>query len=45
MFFILRQENGQLAEGWEVDSDLGFLQALGVVDYTDSGKPLGEVFK
>lgn len=45
MVFIWRIENGQLAEGWEVDSDLGFLQGLGVVEYTELGKPLEEVFK
>ncbi|MEA1902865.1 MAG: ester cyclase [Actinomycetota bacterium] len=45
MVFIWRLKDGQLAEGWEVDADLGFLQQLGVVEYTELGKPLGEVFR
>ncbi len=45
MVFIWRIENGQLAEGWEVDADLPFLQKLGVVAFTELGKPLEEVFK
>jgi len=45
MVFIWRIENGQLAEGWEVDGDLPFLMQLGVVAYTELGKPLEEVFK
>lgn len=45
MVFIWRIENGQLVEGWEVDGDLPFLMQLGVVEYTDLGKPLEEVFK
>ena len=45
MVFIWRLEDGKLAEGWEVDSDLGFLKALGVVEYTELGKPLEEVFR
>jgi len=45
MVFIWRIEDGRLAEGWEVDADLAFLQALGVVAYTELGKPLEEVFK
>ncbi|MCP4304374.1 MAG: hypothetical protein GY788_05750 [bacterium] len=42
---LWRIENGQLAEGWEVHADLPFLQALGVVAYTEFGKPLEEVFR
>ena len=45
MVFIWRIENGQLAEGWEVDADLPFLKKLGVVGFTDLGKPLEEVFR
>ena len=45
MVFIWRIENGQLAEGWEVDADLPFLQKLGVVAFTELGKPLEEVFR
>jgi steroid delta-isomerase-like uncharacterized protein len=45
MVFIWRIADGQLAEGWEVDSDLDFLKQLGVVEYTEKGKPLEEVFK
>jgi len=45
MVFIWRIEDGQLAEGWEVDGDLPFLMQLGVVAYTELGKPLEEVFK
>ena len=45
MVFIWRIENGQLAEGWEVDADLAFLMQLGVIEYTQLGKPLEEVFR
>ena len=45
MVFIWRIENGQLVEGWEVDADLGFLKELGVIEFTEKGKPLEEVFK
>lgn len=45
MVFIWRIEDGKLAEGWEVDADLPFLQKLGVVTFTDAGKPLEEVFR
>jgi steroid delta-isomerase-like uncharacterized protein len=45
MVFIWRLENGQLAEGWEVDDNLEFLRQLGVVDYTEKGKPIESVFK
>ena len=45
MVFIWRVENGQLAEGWEVDADLGFLKELGVIQFTELGKPLEEVFR
>jgi predicted ester cyclase len=45
MVFIWRIADGQLAEGWEVDADLGFLKQLGVIQYTELGKPLEEVFK
>ena len=45
MVFIWRLENGQLVEGWEVDSDLGFLKQLGVIEFTEKGKPLEEVFR
>jgi predicted ester cyclase len=45
MVFIWRLEDGKLVEGWEVDSDLGFLKALGVVDYTELGRPLEAVFR
>jgi len=45
MVFIWRIEDGQLAEGWEVDGDLPFLMQLGVIAYTELGKPLEEVFK
>jgi predicted ester cyclase len=45
MVFIWRIENGQLAEGWEVDADLPFLKRLGVVAFTELGKPLEEVFR
>jgi len=40
MVFIWRIENGKLAEGWEVDSDLDFLRQLGVIEYTEKGKEL-----
>ena len=45
MVFIWRIANGQLAEGWEVDDNLEFLRQLGVVDYTEKGKPIEAVFK
>ncbi len=45
MVFIWRLENGRLAEGWEVDADLNFLKALGLVGFTEAGKELEEVFK
>ena len=45
MVFIWRIKDGQLAEGWEVDADLPFLQALGVIDYTELGAPLKDVFR
>lgn len=45
MVFIWRLEDGKLVEGWEVDSDLGFLKGLGVVDYTELGRPLEAVFR
>ena len=45
MVFIWRIENGQLAEGWEVDADLPFLKKLGVVAFTELGKPLEDVFR
>ena len=45
MVFIWRLENGQLVEGWEVDSDLGFLKQLGVIEFTEKGKLLEEVFR
>jgi predicted ester cyclase len=45
MVFIWRIADGKLAEGWEVDADLGFLKQLGVIQYTEKGKPLEEVFK
>jgi predicted ester cyclase len=45
MVFIWRLEGGKLVEGWEVDSDLGFLKGLGVVDYTELGRPLEAVFR
>lgn len=44
MVFIWRIENGQLAEGWEVDADLPFMKALGAVAFTELGKPLEELF-
>lgn len=44
MVFIWRIVDGQLAEGWEVDDNLEFLQDLGVVEYTEAGKPLEQVF-
>jgi hypothetical protein len=43
--FIWRIENGKLAEGWEVDDNLEFLKGLGVVEYTEKGKPIEKVFK
>jgi len=45
MVFIWRIADGQLAEGWEVDDNLDFLRALGVVEYTELGKPIEEVFR
>jgi predicted ester cyclase len=45
MVFIWRIANGQLAEGWEVDADLEFLKQLGVIEYTEKGKPLETVFR
>ena len=45
MVFIWRITKGQLVEGWEVDADLGFLKQLGVIEYTEKGKPLEKVFK
>ena len=45
MVFIWRIENGKLVEGWEVDDNLEFLKQLGVVDYTEKGKPIESVFK
>jgi len=45
MVFIWRIANGQLVEGWEVDDNLEFLRQLGVVDYTEKGKPIEAVFK
>ena len=44
MVFIWRLEDGRLVEGWEVDADLPFLQGLGVVAFTELGKPLEEVW-
>ena len=45
MVVIWRLEDGKLVEGWEVDADLGFLKELSVVEYTELGKPLEEVFR
>ncbi len=45
MVFIWRIADGRIAEGWELDDNMPFLQALGVVDYTVFGKPLEEVFR
>ena len=45
MVFIWRIANGKLAEGWEVDDNLEFLRQLGVVEYTEKGKPIESVFK
>ena len=45
MVFIWRIADGQLAEGWEVDDNLDFLKELGVVEYTEFGRPLEEVFR
>lgn len=45
MVFIWRIADGQLAEGWEVDDNLEFLKQLGVVDYTEVGKPIEDVFQ
>ncbi|KLK88108.1 hypothetical protein SZ63_03305 [Methanoculleus sediminis] len=40
MIFIWRIAGGKLAEGWEVDEELGFLKQLGVIEYTKKGKEL-----
>ena len=45
MVFIWRIADGKLVEGWEVDADLGFLKQLGVIEYTEKGKPLENVFR
>lgn len=45
MVFIWRIADGQLAEGWEVDDNLEFLKQLGVVEYTEVGKPIEDVFQ
>ena len=45
MVFIWRIEDGKLAEGWEVDDNLEFLRQLGVVEYTEAGKPIEDVFR
>ena len=45
MVFIWRIENGKLVEGWEVDDNLEFLKQLGVIEYTEKGKPIESVFK
>jgi steroid delta-isomerase-like uncharacterized protein len=45
MVFIWRIEDGKLTEGWEVDDNLEFLRHLGVVEYTEAGKPIEEVFQ
>ncbi len=45
MVFIWRIENGKLVEGWEVDDNLEFLRQLDIVDYTEKGKPIEEVFR
>jgi ketosteroid isomerase-like protein len=45
MVFIWRIADGRIAEGWELDDNMPVLQALGVVDYTEFGKPLEEVFR
>lgn len=45
MVFIWRIANGKLAEGWEVDDNLEFFKQLGVVEYTEKGKPIENAFK
>ena len=45
MVFIWRISGGKLVEGWEVDDNLDFLKQLGVIEYTEKGKPLEEVFR
>lgn len=45
MVFIWRLENGKLVEGWEVDDNLEILKQMGVVEYTEVGKPFMTVFK
>ena len=40
MVFIWRIEDGRIAEGWEVDSDSGFLYRLGLMKYTEKGKEM-----
>ena len=45
MVFIWRIADGKLAEGWEVDDNLEFLKQLGVVGYTEKGKPIESVFR
>ncbi|MBT8507590.1 hypothetical protein AZH53_04035 [Methanomicrobiaceae archaeon CYW5] len=37
MVFIWRIADGRLAEGWEVDSEVDFLRAIGVLAYTEKG--------
>jgi predicted ester cyclase len=45
MVFIWRLADGKLVEGWEVDDNHAILKAMGVVDYTESGKEFMTVFK
>ncbi len=40
MVFIWRVVNGRLAEGWEVDNELNFLEQLGIIAYTEKGKKI-----
>jgi C-1 hydroxylase len=40
MVFLWRIVDGRLAEGWEVDEDLDFLEKLGAVEFTEKGKKL-----
>jgi len=40
MVFIWRIEDGRLAEGWEVDSEVNFLRNIGVLEYTERGKKI-----
>lgn len=40
MVFLWRIADGRLAEGWEVDEDLDFLEKLGAVEFTERGKKL-----